>query len=93
MKKQWVISALMAFGVLSLAGCAPILSGAMNASLSEKEVATKTADYFGTQEKNINITNIDKGALQTSYKATYKKTLYNCTIYYGAVTCKQPGMN
>lgn len=93
MKKQLFIVIPMALGVLIFTGCAPMISGAMNASLNEKDVSTKTAAYFGTQEQKINITNLNKGALQTSYKATYKKTLYNCTIYYGEVSCKQPGVN
>lgn len=89
MKKRLFALFIMALGVLMITGCAPMISGAMNASLNEKEVVTKTANYFGSQENDINVTNISKGALETTYKVTYKNSLYNCSIYYGAVNCKK----
>jgi hypothetical protein len=78
-------------GVL-LSGCAPIISGAMNITVTDQTVLDKTAAYFGVQSSEIKVSEINKSALDTSYKVVYKKTLYNCYIYYGAVTCKQPGV-
>ncbi|MDY0215310.1 MAG: hypothetical protein RBS24_07370 [Bacilli bacterium] len=89
MKKQLFVLAFIALNVLVLTGCAPMISGAMNASLNDKDVVTKTASYFGVQGNDINVTNISKGALETTYKVTYKNTLYDCSIYYGSVNCKK----
>jgi len=75
-----------------LSGCAPIISGAMNATLDENAVIEKTAKYFGSSREKITISSIDKGALATSYKATYAGKIYNCSIYYGQVTCTQAGV-
>ena len=68
-----------------------MISGAMNFSNTPDVVAEKTAKYFGVRQADLQITNIDKGALATSYQARNAGKLYNCTIYYGEVTCKQPG--
>jgi hypothetical protein len=78
-------------GILALNGCAPIISGAMNASTTEADVVNKTVAYFGAKPDEIQISNIEKHALDTTYKAVYRGVLYNCSIYYGAVNCKQPG--
>lgn len=80
-----------AASMLFLTGCAPMISGVMNATTTESDVATKTADYFGAKPDQIKIANINKQALSTNYQTTYKGKLYNCTLYYGAVTCKKPG--
>ncbi len=74
-----------------LAGCSPIISGAMNATVEEKDIVQKTADYFSTDPKELKITNIDKKALFTIYKTTYKGVLYNCKLHYDVVECKKPG--
>lgn len=89
--KRVILLVLATSGAFLFNGCAALVSGAMNAGLNDKDITTKTASYFGTKEKNIKITDINKGALSTDYKATYNKTLYNCTIYYGTVSCKKPG--
>lgn len=73
-------------------GCAPMIAGGMNASLTDSAVADKTAAYFGTSPNKVAVTAISKGALTTAYQTTYLGKLYNCTIYYGEVTCKQPGV-
>lgn len=78
------------FGVIA-SGCAPMISGAMNLTVTDETVIEKTVSYFGTNSGEVKISDINKNALDTSYKAVYKKTLYNCNIYYGSVTCKQPG--
>lgn len=74
-----------------LYGCAPILSGAMNATLTEAEALNKTAQYFGKPAAAIKMSDFQKGALDANYKATVDGKLYNCNIYYGAVQCRQPG--
>lgn len=91
MKIQRSIALAAAASGLLLAGCAPMISGVMNATTTDADVATKTAAYFGAKPEQIKITNINKQALATDYQTTYKGVLYNCTIYYGAVTCKKPG--
>jgi hypothetical protein len=73
------------------AGCAPMLSGVMNSSVTNETIMAKTTDYFGVSRKEIIITKIKKSALSTSYKTKYNGKNYNCTIYYGAVSCKEPG--
>ena len=74
-----------------LSGCAPMISAAMNSGVTEDTVIEKTAKYFGTNRKNIVVSNVEKGALATSYQTRYSGKLYNCQVYYGEVTCKQPG--
>jgi hypothetical protein len=77
--------------VALLSGCAPMISGAMNTMVDENVVFERTAKYFGTTRKDITITSIEKGALSTTYQTRFEGKLYNCSIYYGEVTCKQPG--
>ena len=72
-------------------GCAPMISGAMNMSVTPDVVAQKTAKYFSVAESSLQISNIEKQALATSYQVRNAGKLYNCTIYYGEVQCKQPG--
>lgn len=79
----------VAAGVMS--GCAPMVSGAMNATMSEEAAVAKTATYFGAEPKEIVITQFEKGPLSTSWSARYKGTFYNCSIYYGSVSCTKPG--
>lgn len=78
-------------GVVLTSGCAPMISGAMNATVTDDVVFEKTAKYFGVSHNEIKITSIDKGVLETSYQVRYAGKFYNCSIYYGSVTCKQPG--
>jgi hypothetical protein len=68
-----------------------MVSGAMNVNVTPDVVAEKTTKYFGASRGAVRISNIEKGALSTAYQARYGGNLYNCTIYYGEVTCKQPG--
>jgi hypothetical protein len=88
---QRLISLTAVTATLSLSGCAAVLSGAMNSTTADKTLATKTAAYFGADQAQIKITDINKQLLATSYKATYKGTMYNCSIYYGTVSCGKPG--
>jgi len=71
-----------------LAGCAPIISGVMNATTGEKDIVEKTAQHFGVAQSEVIITKIEKGALATTYVAKYAAKTYNCSIYYGDVSCK-----
>lgn len=88
---QRLVSLAAITATLSLSGCAAVLSGAMNSATTDEAVATKTAAYFGTDRAQIKITDINKQLFATNYKATYKGTMYNCSIYYGTVTCGKPG--
>lgn len=81
---------LVVAGAVAMTGCAPMMSGAMNVNMSEDLAATKTASYFGASKGDIVVSQFDKSALTSAWKATYQGKLYNCSIYYGEVTCKQP---
>ena len=92
MKKRSVILFATIAGLVNLlSGCAPIISGAMNASVDENAVFEKTAKYFGVPREEITISSIEKKTLSTDYQAKHTGVLYNCTIYYGDVTCTQVG--
>lgn len=88
---QRLISLTVVTAALSLSGCAAVLSGAMNSATTDEAVVTKTAAYFGADRAQIRITDINKQLLATRYKAIYKGTMYNCSIYYGTVSCGKPG--
>ena len=88
---QRLISLTAVTAALSQSGCAAVLSGAMNSATTDEAVVTKTAAYFGADRAQIRITDINKQLLATSYKATYKGTMYNCSIYYGTVSCGKLG--
>lgn len=90
--KEIVKTAIIIGATAFITGCAPIISGAMNTMVDENAVFEKTAKYFGANRKDITISSIEKSALTTSYKTKYSGKLYNCTVYYGEVTCKQPGV-
>ena len=94
MKNQIKTSALVFLATMALTfitGCAPMISGAMNMSTDNTAVYDKTIKYFGAARKDIVISEIEKGMLSTDYKVKYAGKLYNCSIYYGEVDCKQPG--
>ncbi len=74
-----------------ISGCSPLISASMNASVTDETVVTKTADYFGVTEEEIEVTRINKNALNTKYRTKYKNNLYNCYIQLGSVVCKIPG--
>jgi len=74
-----------------MAGCAPMISGVMNATTDENSAAEKIASYFGARRENVVITSTDKGLLATTYQVKHAGKIYNCSIYYGQVECKQPG--
>lgn len=82
-----VVLALLA----TQSACAAMISGAMNASVTDDEVMAKTAQYFSVNPDKLQVTNIAKGLLATEYKATVNGEVYNCQIYYGAVGCEKPG--
>ena len=91
-----MLNKIVLFGALgailvNAGGCAPIVSSAMNASVNEQEVRTKTAQYFGASEDEITITSYDKQLLATGYQTTYQGELFNCRLYYGSVDCARPG--
>ena len=90
------ISSLLAISTIVvsatlISGCGPVLSGLMNASLDENAVFENTAKYFGVARNELVISGIEKNAMTTTYQTKYAGVLYNCSIYYGAVTCTQPG--
>ena len=82
-------SVLLVVAASTMSACAPMISGAMNASVSEDSLKTKTADYLGVPAEGVTITSMDKGALSTTYKAQYGDNRYGCSIYYGQIDCKQ----
>lgn len=90
MKKLTSIFAA-ALAMASLTACAPMISGAMNATTTDQDVIEKTAKYFNAPSQELTITEIEKKALSTDYKVRYKGKNYNCWVYYGDVSCKQPG--
>lgn len=71
-------------------GCAPMLSGAMNASLNNDDVIAKAAKFFSTSPDNVTVTSIEKNTLTTTYHAKHSGQDFDCQIYYGEVSCK-PG--
>ena len=87
---KYLIAVLLA-STAFISGCAPIISGAMNATVDENTVYEKTAKYFSTERENISISSIEKGALSTTYQAKVAGKAYTCTIYYGGVSCGQAG--
>ncbi|CAN7780444.1 peptidoglycan-binding domain-containing protein [Cupriavidus necator] len=89
MIKFFARSVLLVVAASSMSACAPIISGAMNATVNEDSLKAKTADYLGVPAERLAIQSIDKGALSTTYKAQYGNMRYGCTIYYGQVDCKQ----
>ncbi len=82
---------VLGFVGLAMPGCAPIIAGSMAAGETDQTVVSKTADYFGTTPGRLRVSNIDKGLLGTSYQTRYRGTFYNCRIYYGSVSCAEPG--
>lgn len=90
-KKTIVRIATIFAGVAFITGCAPMISGVMNAAVDENSVLEKTAKYFGAARENLTVSSIEKGALSTTYQAKNAGKIYNCSIYYGAVNCNQIG--
>lgn len=86
MKKTVLHGALLASAFLS--GCAPIISGAMNAGIDEGAIQEKTAKHFGLPKDQIVISSVQKSALSTTFQATAAGMLHNCSVYYGEVECK-----
>ncbi|KQY52504.1 hypothetical protein [Lysobacter sp. Root494] len=76
--------------ILSLSGCAAV-AGVMNGATNEDAIAAKTATYFNTDRAHISVTDIGGWLHETTYKATYKGSTYNCSIVYGSVVCTRPG--
>lgn len=89
MIKLFAKSVLLVVAASTMSACAPMISGAMNASVSEDSLRTKTADYLGVPAQSVVISSMDKGALSTTYKAQYGDKRFGCTVYYGQVDCKQ----
>lgn len=87
MNKKSAFFTVLIIGSALLAGCAPIISGAMNATLTEKDILDKTASHFGIPATKLSISDIKNDVLATSYKTRYAGKTYNCSIYYGAVKC------
>ncbi len=77
--------------IVSISGCAAVLSSASNVSVDEAVALKKTAEYFGASESRVKITNFQKNIISAEYRAIYKNTLYNCVIQYGGVECSRPG--
>lgn len=89
MIKSIAKSVLLVVAASTMSACAPMISGAMNAAVTEDSLKAKTADYLGVPAEGVTITSMDKGALSTTYKAQYGDNRYGCTIYYGQLDCKQ----
>lgn len=89
MNKFFAKSVILVAVAASMSACAPLISGAMNATVTEDSLKAKTAEYLGVPAETLAIQSIDKSALSTSYKAQYGNMRYGCTIYYGQVDCKQ----
>ncbi len=89
--KKTVKYGLFGLLVLSLSSCGVIIAGGMNAGIDDEKVLAMTAKYFGVEEKQIKVSNIEKQALSTTYRTIYKGTMYNCSIYTGTVKCSKPG--
>lgn len=89
----WRLRILLGAGACAVfaSGCAPIVSGVMNAKVTDEDVRQKTATYFGVRPSQMEISHIKNETLATSYQVRLKGSFYNCSIYYGAVTCKKPG--
>lgn len=86
-----ILITILLAGTAFLSGCAPLISGAMNATIDEATVHEKTAKYFSTERENVSISSVEKGALSTTYQAKVAGKAYTCRIYYGDVTCGQAG--
>lgn len=84
-QKSYLIG--IVFSTAMLTGCAPMISGAMNAALSEESILEKTASYFGAAPGKVTVWDTKSDLLTTSYKARYASKAYNCSIYYGEVKC------
>ncbi|WP_157896881.1 peptidoglycan-binding domain-containing protein [Acidovorax carolinensis] len=82
-----LIAATLA-GAAFASGCAPLVSGAMNAAVDENAIQEKTAKYFAVEPGAFSIFSVEKGALTTAYKVNLEGRIYNCSIYYGDVDCK-----
>lgn len=89
MIKFFAKSVLLLVAASTMSACAPMISGAMNATVTEDSLKAKTADYLGVPAESVVISSMDKGALSTTYKAQYGDSRYGCTIYYGQLDCKQ----
>ena len=85
-----IIFIFLTFSAL-VSGCAPLISGAMNATLDENTIYEKTANYFNVDRKIIEIYSIKNDVLSTTYRTRYAGRIFNCSIYYGTVDCSQPG--
>ena len=91
MRKKILGPILAVSTIALLSACGPMISGSMNAATTEQDVISKTAEYFGTSPGNVQISNVKKNMLNTTYRARYRGTLYNCQVYYGNVSCEKPG--
>ncbi|MBS1943308.1 MAG: hypothetical protein JST38_20795 [Bacteroidetes bacterium] len=82
------VAALASLAAIALAGCAPMISGTMNLSNNEETVNKKATEYFKAAPGQVKVSNIEKHALNTTFRAQYRGKSYNCHVYYGDVTCK-----
>jgi hypothetical protein len=82
--------AVVASSVL-ITGCAFGLSAATNATMTDDAIMEATVKYFGVPAREVKVFEIEKGVLNTGYKAKVSGKLYNCYTQYGSISCKQPG--
>ena len=68
--KNIVKIAAIAVIVVSVSGCAGVLSSVTNASMDEKTAQAKTAEYFGAPEGQVKISNFSKNLIDTTYRAS-----------------------
>jgi murein L,D-transpeptidase YcbB/YkuD len=90
-KAKLLTSALALMFSAMTTGCAPMISGVMNAALDENAIYEKTAAYFNVPRSRLTITDIKNDVLASSYKATVVGKAYKCSIYYGEVKCSNLG--
>lgn len=91
-KAKLLTSALVLMFSAMATGCAPMISGVMNATLDENAIYEKTAEYFNVPRSRLKISDIKNDVLASSYKTTIAGKAYKCSIYYGAVKCSNYGV-
>lgn len=87
MRIKTITAVLAMASAIFMTGCAPLISGAMNATTTDESIKEKTAKYFATTTDKVKISHINKSLLDTSYRAQVGKNIHVCNIYFGDVNC------
>ena len=77
--------------VLALQGCEAVVPGSMNAVLTDKAIADKTAEFFSSTEAHVQVFGFRRNVESTKYQATFQGNQYNCSIYMNQVRCDPAG--